>query len=1558
MKKTLRTGKKALSVFMAALMVMTAWVFFAPEKAEAATAGTYYYKVTFEVSDDMDAVHLKSTLYGRGNNGTGSEVAIATRNYTSDTKFRNTMNIMEGTTDAGVFPTRFHVADDNGEKYGANRSLKGYWHVYVGPNSSNLTEVYLNGVLHSYTAEKMEVGSGKGAWWYWQVANFWGFGKANYFNIDYNVHSDYLPYVNSIGAISGPASATMPKTGAANSTLSYSATVYDQYGVTWYSDPKFYVPISEPTSYDTAKKDVTTSGLLMSGAGVLTIKPSAQVDGDEASRTVWIACVAGTDKWQKKKITLNDPKYTIKFIDPDVSSPLQSSEYYYGSMPIAPTNYTLPTPTNAGHYVFDGWDSPISKVTEDKTYTIKFKLVPHNWSETKKIDSTCAATGKSYQKCTVCGTTREVTIEKKPHTWVKGTVHAPTCLDDGYTEYYCSKCSARKNDDVTSALGHDMKEVSRKEATCLQAGVINYKCSRCTETSSTVIQKVDHSFTNETITKKPTCTEKGHATYQCEWCGRYDESRGGSNGIDLAPTGHNWGDWVVETPATCEEDGVEKRTCKNDGTHVERQPIPALNHDYDQTITLTVEATCTKDGYTYHPCKHSGCDSRQTVDGIPKLGHDEVNGEWKVTKAAACETDGVKDYYCGRCHELIESKSEVIPATGHSFTNYGKTKDATCVDNAKQTGTCTRCGKTDTIDIPNTALGHDFREENYKFNNDAKCEIDGTETAKCTRCEVTDTRTAVGTALEHKFTNYKVTKVATCLENAEETATCDNGCGKTHTREQPNTALGHICKNFTHDEGTETCCDLGTKTGTCTRCGMVYTVKEDRAEYYAPHTYERDADGNIVYVFVENSETCTADGIERAYCINDEIRGDDKNWNCETYLERTAVGTRHAHNFPNKDTERDLFFSNNDGTCQRDGTMSAYCKECKKAKVTYPEPDSKREHYVANWISDGNATCTEDGTKHGFCAYGCGTEFKDVPDVGSALGHWFRDYRTDKAPTCTEDGTRTAVCERDGCTATDTVADVGSALGHDWSEWTFIGEKPDCSRGGTMERHCKRACCINEEGEPTVVETKVVDKTEHNYESVIIEETDADGNPLPADCTRGYKKHQVCKVCGTERPDSLVEVAGGAHNFADSEEKSYKPTCTEKGLRVVECTVCGKLYSETEIPATGHINTYLDEDTVVAPTCKDEGYTGDTKCVACDVVVKAGEAIPVTDEHTFTQYVPLGEATCTKNRTEKAVCDVCGKAENVREVPGSALGHDFTEYTIATEATCTADATKSAKCSRCDATDTVRVPHTALGHNWGDWVVVTAATCTSKGKAERKCERCGIKVEKELRMLSHTESEWIIDKEATCSEEGKRHKECVGGCGYIFKEEIIPKKPHDFVISSCTATCIDDGISYYKCTVCGTEKSGDIVKALGHDWSGEWVVTKEPTCTKKGTETLTCTRCDKTQTRPLEALGHQVVIDPAVPATCTEPGLSEGSHCGRCGEVLKAQETVIKPHRDADGDGKCDECGKEINHSTDLNCDCICHKTHWLMKFKYAILRFFWKLFKIGKSCDCGATHY
>ena len=37
---------------------------------------------------------------------------------------------------------------------------------------------------------------------------------------------------------------------------------------------------------------------------------------------------------------------------------------------------------------------------------------------------------------------------------------------------------------------------------------------------------------------------------------------------------------------------------------------------------------------------------------------------------------------------------------------------------------------------------------------------------------------------------------------------------------------------------------------------------------------------------------------------------------------------------------------------------------------------------------------------------------------------------------------------------------------------------------------------------------------------------------------------------------------------------------------------------------------------------------------------------------------------------------------------------------------------------------------------------------------------------------------------------------------------------------------------------------------------------------------------------------HTVVIDESVPATCTTDGLTEGSHCSVCGEVISPQQAV------------------------------------------------------------------
>ena len=55
--------------------------------------------------------------------------------------------------------------------------------------------------------------------------------------------------------------------------------------------------------------------------------------------------------------------------------------------------------------------------------------------------------------------------------------------------------------------------------------------------------------------------------------------------------------------------------------------------------------------------------------------------------------------------------------------------------------------------------------------------------------------------------------------------------------------------------------------------------------------------------------------------------------------------------------------------------------------------------------------------------------------------------------------------------------------------------------------------------------------------------------------------------------------------------------------------------------------------------------------------------------------------------------------------------------------------------------------------------------------------------------------------------------------------------------------------------------------------------------------------CAYCQTVVAEALGHNEVTDEAVDYTCTETGLTEGRHCGRCGEVILAQQEIPASHR-------------------------------------------------------------
>ena len=79
-----------------------------------------------------------------------------------------------------------------------------------------------------------------------------------------------------------------------------------------------------------------------------------------------------------------------------------------------------------------------------------------------------------------------------------------------------------------------------------------------------------------------------------------------------------------------------------------------------------------------------------------------------------------------------------------------------------------------------------------------------------------------------------------------------------------------------------------------------------------------------------------------------------------------------------------------------------------------------------------------------------------------------------------------------------------------------------------------------------------------------------------------------------------------------------------------------------------------------------------------------------------------------------------------------------------------------------------------------------------------------------------------------------------------------------------------------------------------HNGWGTGRITTSPTCISKGVKTYNCSvsGCTVTKTEEIAALGHKVVKDSAVAATCTKTGLTEGSHCSVCNTVIKKQETI------------------------------------------------------------------
>ena len=187
---------------------------------------------------------------------------------------------------------------------------------------------------------------------------------------------------------------------------------------------------------------------------------------------------------------------------------------------------------------------------------------------------------------------------------------------------------------------------------------------------------------------------------------------------------------------------------------------------------------------------------------------------------------------------------------------------------------------------------------------------------------------------------------------------------------------------------------------------------------------------------------------------------------------------------------------------------------------------------------------------------------------------------------------------------------------------------------------------------------------------------------------------------------------------------------------------------------------------------------------------------------------------------------------------------------------------------------------------------VTDPTCTEKGYTTYKCSDCGDTYKADFVDALGHDYNTSGKVEPTCTEKGYDMHVC-SRCGDIYKDNFVDALGHTVVVDpavapDCTHTGLTEGSH---CSVCNEVlKAQETVPATGHSYNK---VVTEPTCTEKGYTTYTCSVCGDTYVADyVDALGHTVVVDPAVAPDCTHTGLTEGSHCSVCNAVLKAQETV------------------------------------------------------------------
>lgn len=391
-----------------------------------------------------------------------------------------------------------------------------------------------------------------------------------------------------------------------------------------------------------------------------------------------------------------------------------------------------------------------------------------------------------------------------------------------------------------------------------------------------------------------------------------------------------------------------------------------------------------------------------------------------------------------------------------------------------------------------------------------------------------------------------------------------------------------------------------------------------------------------------------------------------------------------------------------------------------------------------------------------------------------------------------------------------------------------------------------------------------------------------------------------CKMSRLELPDTIESI--GMRAFANAsflaEVIINNPNCTFNGVlkqdpfngsAVKPLTFYGHSGSTTQTFVEAHASdgyvfvalgdcnhTDTREEITVAPTCTEKGLMT-VICNACGFEVSKSE-LPATG-HTF-EVTQRNDASATDGHIyTTSACSACGETKNEIEHVNYIEGY----YDYTNTATCTKTGLETYTCT-VEGCGKKKVAVAPKGnHQFDNMTVTKAATCTEDGTQEGVCTVCNETITQKIPATGHSnEQTGSLDSTATDGHTYELYK-----CSVCGAETAVPTHVA-WVEGNYTSKvitnpgCVLSGTQSNTCTICNKVEIVQIPATGQHVWveTGRTA----PTCTAKGKIDYACENCNLTKYENIDALGHDYVLqegDSTYPATCTTAG-NNYYKCSRC----------------------------------------------------------------------------